>query len=212
LIVRIAVLVLALLGAACTRAEQTGTAKQAVTTELAEVRFGATLTRAAWMPLGNHHPVARFSARGVDLGEAMAAALTPEGAIVVRANRVLERIDKRITIISEDALPDVAVSNDGKIAYVTEQTGLHLLDARGDRRLVSAFAEADRPLFLDDRTLLFVGSAKPGVSTFYKLSLDNEAPTALASDAIPAHRDNYRVEGSVVHFHDGISPRTLELR
>jgi hypothetical protein len=210
--VRTAVLLVALLGVACTRVESTGTTKQAVATELAEVRFGATLTRSPWIPLGNHHPVARFSARGVDLGEAMAAALTPDGAVVVRANRVLERIEKRITIVSDDALPDIAVSNDGKLAYVTEQTGLHLVDARGDRRLVSAFADADRPLFLDDRTLLFVGAATPGVSSFYRLPLADEAPVALKSDGIPAHRDNYRVENLVVHFHDGVAEKTLELR
>ncbi len=208
---RVAVLLVTLLGAACTRVEQTGQSKQAVGVELAEVRFGATLTRSAWMPLGNHHPVARFSARGIDLGEAQAAALTPEGAIVVRSSGLLERIEKRITVLSEDALPDVAVSGDGKIVYLTRETGLHLVDARGDRRLVSAFSDADRPLFVDDRTLLFCGAATPGVSTFFRLSLDDEAPIALKTDALPASRDNYRVENGVVHFHDGVAARTLEL-
>lgn len=208
---RVAVLLVALLGAACTRAEQPGQTKQALTTELAEVRFGATLTRSPWTPLGNHHPVARFAARGVDLGEGQAAALTPEGVVIVRANGVLERIEKRIAVVSEDALPDLAVSGDGKLVYLTRETGLHLVDARGDRRLVSAFAEADRPLFLDDRTLLFCGAATPGVSTFFRMSLDDEAPVALASAALPASRDNYRIENGVVHFDDGVAPRTLEL-
>lgn len=207
-----AVLLSVLLAIGCSRADAVGTAKQSVTGELAEVRFGASLTRGPWIALGNHHPVARFVARGVDLGEGRTAALTPDGAVIARANGVLERIDKQITILSEDALPDLAVSNDGKIVYLTEHTGLHLLDARGDRRLVSAFAEADRALFLDDLTLLFVGAPKPGVSSFYRLSLIDEAPTPLPSAFIPASRDNYRVENGIVHFHDGVAPRTLEVR
>lgn len=211
---RVVAVLLFALAAACNRAEPTASTKQPLvaTPELAEVRFGVTLTRTAWSPVGNHHPVANFVARGVELGEGQTAALTPDGAVIVRLDGKLELIRAgRVTLLASDALPDLAVSNEGKLAYASE-SGLHLLDKRGDRGLVSAFAEADRPLFLDERTLLFVGAAKPGVSSFYKLSLDDEAPVALKSDAIPAFRDHYRVENGLVHFHDGASPRTLEVR
>lgn len=197
-------LLLALCLAGCARSESTASTKQPIAEapELVEARFGAKLTRTAWIARGNHHPVARFLARGRDLGEGMFAALTPDSAVIVRADGTLESN----RVLARTVLPDVAVSNDGAIAYVGAE-GLHLLDERGERRLVSAFSDADRPLFLDEHTLLFVGAAKPGVSSFYRLPLDTEMPEPFPTDAIPASRDGYRVETGVVYFHDGVAMR-----
>lgn len=164
-------------------------------TTLVEARFGATLTRTAWVATA-HHPIARFNARGRDLGEGTFAALTPKGALIVRADGTLDG-----DVRAAHVLPDLAVSDDGKIVYVSD--GLHLVDARGDRRLVSAFSDADRPIFLDERTIAFVGAAKPGMSSFYRLDLATETPTPLDLPAIPATRDGYRVENGVLHFFDG---------
>jgi hypothetical protein len=166
-------------------------------TTLVEARFGATLTRTAWIAQGNHHPVTHYFARGRDLGEGLYAALTPKGFVIVRGDGTLDG-----DVRARDVLPDLAVSDDGKVAYVALD-GLHLHDQRGDRKLVSAFSDADRPIFLDDRTLAFVGAAKPGVSTFYRLDLATETPTQLSIPAIPATRDGYRVENGVIHFFDG---------
>lgn len=182
---------LALLECGCARVAS------APSTELVEARFGTTLTRTAWTATGNHHPVAHFFARGRDLGEGTFAALTPTGAVIVREDGTTDG-DLHI----KHALPDLAVSDDGKIAYAAED-GLHLVDKRGARHLVSAFADADRPIFQDEHTLLFVGAARPGVSSFYRLDLSSETPTQLDIPAIPATRDGYRVENGVVHFHDG---------
>jgi hypothetical protein len=58
-------------------------------------------------------------------------------------------------------------------------------------------------LFLDDRTLVFVGAARPGVSTFHRISLDDELPVPLAIEGIPATRDGYEIVNGLVRFHDG---------
>jgi len=189
--------------------------------DLVETRFGATLARTSWIARGNHHPTARFVLRrgtqSMDLGEAAAAVLTSDGAAVARHDGALDRFDGRgcARTIARDALPDLASSPDGRtIAFVQtfgEGTALQLHNG-STRRLASAYAEADRPIFVDDRTLLFVGSAKPGISTFHRISLDDELPHPLALEGIPATRDGYVVENGVVRFHDGESFRSGAIR
>jgi hypothetical protein len=180
--------------------------------EVVEARFGATLARTTWTARGNHHPSARFvlrrGAQSLDLGEGAAAVLTSDGAAVVRLEGVLDRFDARTcaTTIARNALPDLAVSPDGRtLAFVQtfgEGTALQLHNG-SMRRLASAYAEADRPLFVDDRTLVFVGAARPGISTFHRISLDDELPVPLAIEGIPATRDGYEVSNGRVRFHDG---------
>ncbi len=181
--------------------------------DVAEERLGATLARTAWSPQGNHHPVARFVLRrgtlAIDLGDATAAILVEGGAAVVRVDGTLERFDARgcPRVIARDALPDLAASPDGRtIAFVQtfgDGTALSIHRDGATRRIASAYAEADRPIFVDDRVLLFVGAAKPGVSTFHRISLDDEMPHALPIEGIPATRDGYVVANGVVRFHDG---------
>lgn len=190
--------------------------------ELVEERLGLTLTRTAWAPQGNHHPVARFVLRrgsaAIDLGDAAAAILVDGGAAVVRLDGALERFDTRNCphAIADGALPDLAASPDGRtIAFVhTFGAGTALSIHRDGvtRRIASAYAEADRPIFVDARTLLFVGAAKPGISRFHRVSLDDELPHALAIEGIPATRDGYVVANGVVRFHDGFIFRSGAVR
>lgn len=189
--------------------------------EVVESRFGATLVRTTWTARGNHHPTARFvlrrGAQSIDIGEGSAAVLTSDGAAIVRLDGALDRFDARAcpSTIARAALPDLAVSPDGRtLAFVQtfgEGAVLHIHNG-SIRRLASAYAEADRPLFIDDRTLLFVGAARPGVSRFHRLSLDDELPVPLAIDGIPATRDGYVVENGIVRFHDGDAMKSGAIR
>jgi len=186
-----------------------------------ETRDARTLERTAWTARGNHHPSARFvlrtAGRAIDLGEGLAAALLVDGALVVRVDESLERLDPRgcARLVARDVLPDLAVSPDGsRFAFVLRKgdgTGLEIGSTlTGTRAIASAFAEADRPLFLDERTLLFVGAGTPGVSRFHVVPVDGGVPRALEIDAIPASREGYRLDGTVVRFHDGERLRTLD--
>jgi len=172
------------------------------------------LTRTTWSPRGNHHPVARFVHKSLDLGEGTAAIAVAGGAALVREDGTLELFDARgcSRAIASDALPDLTASPDGRTIAFVRPSGLSLYRDGNVRRIASAYAEADRPLFIDDRTLLFVGSARPGVSSFHRVSLDDELPHALAIEGIPATRDGYTIVNGVVRFHDGEIFRSAVVR
>lgn len=206
---------LALVACANPRHETSSSTKQpivcapAATSLDAHEPVAANLTRTAWTPNGNHHPVARFVWKGLDLGEGIAAVSLGDGAAVVRADGALDVFDTRgcPRTIANDAMADLTVSPDGHtIAFVRatgDGTALSLYRDGKVWRIVSAWAEADRPLFIDERTLLFVGAARPGVSRFHRVSLEHNIPEPLPIEGIPATRDGYVIENGVVHFHDG---------
>lgn len=227
------VLLLVPLIAACTGQRNDATASSAqplvcaaestVEASTIDTRDALTLARAAWTPRGNHHPSARFvlrtRGRSLDLGEGLAAALLADGALLVRADESLERLDARgcAQTIAHEVLPDLAVSPDGsRFAFVLRKgdgTGIELGSTAdpSTRAIASAFAEADRPLFLDPRTLLFVGAAAPGAARFHVVvQADGAVPRRLGVEEIPASREGYRVDGAVVRFHDGERLRTLD--
>jgi hypothetical protein len=215
----------------CTPAEPTSTTSQPLVCatdasgidarELVQARAGAVMSRTSWTEQGNHHPTARFVLRrgtqSFDLGDALAAVLVDESAAVVRIDGTLERFDRRgcAQVIAHDVLPDLAVSPDARtLAFVQrigDGTGLWLSASGGLRRVASAFVDADRPLFVDARSLVFVGAARPGRSTFHRVSLDDGVPKPLPIDGIPASRAGYEHDNGIVRFHDGERLRTLNV-
>ncbi len=184
--------------------------------------LGAVLHRSDPRLNGNHHPLYQLTVQNGDvtyeLGEGLDAAILADTMVVVRANETLHVIERdgRTRPIATDVLPDLAVDPAGaRLAFVRRSgdgSVIELLEHGTTRTLVSAFAEADRPLFVGARTLVFVGTPTPGISTFHRVGLDgHEAPVRIAPDApLPASRDGYAFVGGLVRYHDGTQLRSVD--
>ena len=141
------------------------------------------------------------SARAVD----RVVSVAPIGRAWVRPDATLV-VDE--VVVETDVLPGLSMRDDGSVAYARrghdeakrDETDIYLRSGDGRTRRVTTDGRSDRPVFLDDGTLLWISSAGTGRAGWIH---DGVRLGGYPELPVPARPDRTRLEEGLVVFDAG---------